>query len=212
MFIGLFLSYFLLFSLFLIATILPKLNVSRELTRKIVHIGISNWYLIAMCYFDNLIAIIPPITFTILNYLSYRFNIVKGIERENKKELGTIFYPLALVILVLFSYGKLQKPYIGAIGALVLGYGDGLATIIGKRFGKVKLYKNKTLIGSFSMFIISFVTTFILLIIYNPVNIIVFSIIVAFTGTICELISSKGFDNLTVPLISSFIYYLLIII
>ncbi len=207
---GLFLSYLLLFLMFLIAIVLPRFKIKDNITRKIVHIGISNWWIIAMIFFDDYsIALIPPVSFLILNYLSYRFNIVKSIERNDKKELGTIYYPLTLIILVLFTFGYLKKPYIGAIGVLIMGYGDGGATIFGQIFGKTKIYKKKTYIGSLAMFIISSITIFILLSIYNPSHILLFSYTIALVATILELFSYKGIDNLTVPLFSSFLYYIL---
>ncbi|HEY8364604.1 MAG TPA: hypothetical protein VIK84_03445 [Haloplasmataceae bacterium] len=207
--LGLFLSYLLLVLLFIIALILPK-YVNKEFTRKIIHIGISNWYFIVLYIFDNyIIALIAPITFTFLNYLSFRYNLVKGIERENKKDLGTIYYPLSLIILVIFSCLCLQKPYIGAIGTFILGYGDGLATITGKLWGKKKLYKRKTYIGSMTMFIVSFIIMIIILSVYQPNQIILLSFLVAIGATLLELFSSKGFDNLTVPIGSSLLYYIL---
>lgn len=213
MFTGLLLSYSLLFALFLLAILLPKFNVKNELTRKIIHIGISNWYFIAMIYFDNyLVAIIPPLSFIFLNYLSYRYKLIEGIERQNKKDLGTIYYPISLFLLVLFSFGVINKPYIGLIGTLILGYGDGIASIIGEKFGKTKIYKNKSYIGSLTMFIISFFTTFILLTLFNPINKFFYSLIIAFSATIIEIFSSQGTDNLTVPLTSSLLYYLLTLI
>ncbi|QVK16869.1 hypothetical protein KHQ81_08090 [Mycoplasmatota bacterium] len=161
---------------------------------------------------DVYIALIPPISFVILNFLSYRYHLVSGIERDDKKELGTLYYPISLVVLVLFTFGYINKPYIGAIGVMIMGYGDGIATIIGYKFGKKKLFKNKTYLGSMTMFIISFLTTFILLWIFNPLHLFIYSFIIAITATIAEGLSCKGLDNLTVPLFTTFIYYLLITI
>jgi len=196
--------------MFLLSILLPKYHISVEMTRKVIHIAISNWWLIAMIFFTNtFIALIPPISFLILNYFSYHYNIVTGIERVDKQELGTIYYPLSLIILIIFTFGYLQIPYIGAIGILIMGYGDGIATIMGYHFGKKKLYKNKTYVGSISMFIISFITTFILLWIFNPIHLLLYSFTIAIVATLAELFSSKGFDNLSVPLSTTLIYFLL---
>lgn len=199
--------------MFMIATLLPKYQISKELTRQIIHIGIANWWIIAMIFFkDVYIALIPPVSFVILNYLSYRYHLVSGIEREDKHELGTIYYPISLILLVIFSFGYLHLPYLGAIGVMIMGYGDGITTIIGYQYGKKKIYKNKTYLGSMTMFIISFLTTFILLWIFNPINLFLYSFIIATTATIAEVLSCKGLDNLTVPLFTTLVYYLLITI
>ncbi len=210
---GLLISYILLFIMFIIAIIFPIFPLRNETIRKLVHIGMSNWWIIALLFFDNYFyALIPPFTFIILNYLSYRFNLIKSIERKDKSDLGTIYYPLSFFILILFSYTYLHLPYIGALGGLIMGYGDGIATIIGIRYGKKKLYKKKSIIGSISMFIISYIIVFIILFLYNPIHIVLFSFIIALLATIFELFSSRGIDNLTVPLLSALVYYCLLLI
>lgn len=205
--IGLFLSYLLLFICFIIAEVFQRFNVPKEITRKTVHIMISNWWIIALVYLDNYYALIPPLTFLGLNYLSYRFKLVKGIERDDPKQLGTLFYPLAMILLVLFGISQ-HKLYIGAIGGLILGYSDGLATIVGLTFGKHKIYRDKSYIGTSTMFIMSFTVTFIILLIYQQNFVFLASLIVAIAATFNELfITDHGTDNLSVPLLSSLVYY-----
>ncbi len=206
--LGLLLSYILLFICFIIALILPKLKVPKEITRKVVHIMISNWWIIALIYLNNYFALIPPITFLGLNYLSYKYKLVKGIERDDPKQLGTIFYPLAMILLVLFGISQ-HKLYIGAIGGLILGYSDGLATVFGVTLGKRKLYRDKTYVGSITMLVMSFMVTFIILNLYHQEYILLGSLVVAFSATFNELfITDHGIDNLSVPLLSSIVYYL----
>ena len=46
----------------------------------------------------------------------------------------------------------------------------------------------------------------------HPVNVVVYSLILAIVATILEVFSPYGFDNLTVPLGTSLLYYLLVIL
>jgi phytol kinase len=205
---GLILSYSLVGLILILSLLLAKINTKQEYNRKFIHISISHWWIIAMLYFESVfIASIPPITFLFANILSRRYNLIKPMERKHDRDLGTIYYPLSLLILTIFSFGYLKTPYIGSIGIFILGYGDGLAAVIGKRYGRFKLHRNKSLAGSLTMFTVTFLVMLILLSIFNPIHILAFSLIIALIATLLELYSPYGTDNLTVPIITTFIYY-----
>jgi phytol kinase len=204
---------FILVIIFL-STLLNKTRIlSEEGSRKFIHIGVGNWWIIAMLFFNNVVyAAIVPCIFIVLNYLSYRFKIVKAMEREHDKSLGTIYYPVSLLIMVIFTFGIIHQPYIGAIGIFIMAYGDGLASVFGKMIPSVRLYGNKTLAGSLTMFIVSVIVTATILIIFHPVMVVESALIVGLCATLLELFSKKGLDNITVPLGSSLIFYLLTLI
>ncbi|PKK86995.1 MAG: hypothetical protein CVV63_02615 [Tenericutes bacterium HGW-Tenericutes-8] len=212
--LGLVLSYVLVFVIIGLSTILQKKGVlGDEGARKFIHIGVANWWVLAMFTFDNVwYAIIPPITFIILNYYSYKTNLIKSMERSGNGNLGTVYFPISLLILVILTFGVTFEPLIGAIGILTLGYGDGLAAVIGSKFGKRKLIYGKSVEGSLTMLAATFVVTFILLA-FNfsiPISLAV-ALVLAISATMIELYTPKGLDNLTVPLLTSLIYYLIFI-
>lgn len=211
-------SYVLIFLIIGISTILQKKNiVGDEGARKFIHIGVSNWWILAMFFFkgDDAVwyAMIAPFTFIILNYLSYRLNLLKAMERGGKGNLGTVYFPISLLILVALTFGVLDNPFIGAVGILVMGYGDGLAAVIGKKFGKKKLAFDKSLEGSLTMFIASFIVVFAVAMFTQSVLIsLLLAMGVAAFATLIELVTPKGLDNLSVPLGSSLIFYILLLI
>lgn len=216
---GLILSYALIFLVIGISTSLQSKGILKEEgSRKLIHIGVSNWWIIAMIFFEgeNAIwfAMIPPITFIFLNYLSYRLNLLKAMERQEKDSLGTVYFPISLLILVIITYGILGREYayIGGIGVLIMGYGDGLAAVIGTTYGKHKLPNGKSIEGSLAMFFSSFIVAAILLYISSISGFIYYALGVAFIATLIEYFTPHGFDNLTVPLGSSLVYYLLSLI
>ncbi len=216
---GLILSYVLIFLIIGISTFLQSKGVLKEEgSRKFIHIGVANWWILAMIFFEgeNAIwfAMIPPITFIFLNYLSYRLNLLKAMERNGKGSLGTVYFPISLLILVIFTYGILGKEYayIGGIGILIMGYGDGLAAVIGTSYGKHKLPNGKSIEGSLTMFITSFIVATLLLALSSVSGYIFYAFGVAVIATLVEYFTTKGLDNLTVPLASSFFYYLLSLI
>jgi phytol kinase len=213
--IGIIVSFVFTFSIIGISTILTKQKVlSGEDSRKFVHIGVSNWWIIAMIFFNNpLYASIAPICFVILNYISYKKGMFKVMEGErSKKDLGTVYFAISLLILTIFTFSKGSHPYIGALGVLIMGYGDGFAAVFGTKYTKhsFKIWNNnKTPSGTCAMFIFSFMTAFIVLKIYSPVSALPISVVLALAATIIEIFSPLGLDNLSVPLLTTYIYTLI---
>lgn len=90
----------------------------KEASRKFIHILLSNWWLIAMAFFDNIVfALIPPIAFVVINYISYKWDIIKVMERDEAKKdgLGTVYFAFSLIPLVVLSWGLTKNPLIGLV-------------------------------------------------------------------------------------------------
>ena len=206
-FLGIIVSYLYIGLVIIGAKIFEKRG--KEASRKFIHIMLGNWWIIAMYFFTNIwFAIFVPATFVVINYLSYKKDIIKVMERDEQDGLGTVYYAIALLVLAIISFGIFKNPALGLVPTLVMAYGDGLAAVIGKKI-KSKKYKlgetKKSFAGSLTMFIIS---TFLIgaYIAYNlgptfwlgshwPVV----ACLAGFAITALEAISGKGWDNITVP-------------
>ncbi|NTV02900.1 MAG: phosphatidate cytidylyltransferase [Chlorobiaceae bacterium] len=126
---------------------------------------------------------------------------VKTMTRTgDKRELlkGTLYFVVVAMICGTLFY----KQFNGVLAMAVLGWGDGLAPIIGTRFGKMryKLVCDKSVEGSLAFFVGSFAAGlfFVRLIVpeaYDPVRI----GIIALACTIIEGLSPKEVDNLLIP-------------
>jgi phytol kinase len=187
-------------------------RIHHQVSRKIIHIAISNWWLIAMIFFDHVIyAAIIPTVFLILNIASFELSILPEMDASTDQGYGVIYYPLSLLILVIFSFGIIKAPYIGLIGILILGYGDGLAALMGMWFGKKKTILTKTVIGSVTMFLVSLLITTTIVVLYNTPNKIWMLLIIPILATMLELYGTKGIDNLSVPIVTSLTFFLLLL-
>lgn len=177
-----------------------------EASRKFIHIMLGNWWFIAMYFFTNVwFAIFVPITFVIINYVSYKQDLIKVMERKNQDGLGTVYYAVSLFILAIVSFGIYQKPILGLIPNVIMAYGDGFAAVVGKCI-KSKTYKagetQKSIAGSITMFIISliFITIFLTTrYTFELWQIVLIGIVMSGIVTIIEAISVKGIDNISVP-------------
>lgn len=185
-----------------------------EIIRKIVHIGTGNVILLAWWLdIPASIGIAASILASAFTLLSYRFPIFPGINSVGRKSLGTFFYSVSIGILVGWFW-YLEQPFYAAIGILIMAWGDGLAALVGQRFGKHKynvLGGQKSLEGSLTMTLVSFIISILILqsVQGNNWQTWLISIVVAFVATGLEAISILGIDNLTVPLGSAALAFVL---
>jgi len=84
---------------------------------------------------------------------------------------------------------------IGLVSMLVLGWGDGLAALVGRYTKGPMLRPNKSVSGALAMFGASLIVGLVLL------DSIVLSVVIALVATAAEVCTPKGFDNLTVALL-----------
>ncbi len=206
--IGILVSYLYIVLVIIGARIFEKKG--KEASRKFIHIMLGNWWFIAMYYFTNVwFAAFVPATFIIINYISYKKDIIKVMERDQQDGLGTVYYAISLLILVIVSFGIYKMPSLGLIPNLVMAYGDGFAGLLG-RLIKSKKYKlsdsKKSVAGSITMFIISTILIGGYLAFWHPTEFWatthwpLVSALIGFAITAIEAVSVKGTDNITVPL------------
>ena len=207
-YIGILVSYVYIALVIIGAKIFKKKG--KEASRKFIHIMLGNWWFIAMYYFTNVwFAAFVPATFVIINYISYKKDLIKVMERDVQDGLGTVYYAISLLILVIVSFGVYKEPSLGLIPNLVMAYGDGLAGLLGRMI-KSKRYKlsdtKKSVAGSITMFVIStlLIGGYLLYwhkeIFWSTPHWPLVAVLIGFAITAIEAISEKGTDNITVPL------------
>ncbi|MBW4624679.1 MAG: phosphatidate cytidylyltransferase [Brasilonema octagenarum HA4186-MV1] len=110
--------------------------------------------------------------------------------------------PLYFVIVATLCGTLLYKTFPGIVAMTTLGWGDGVAPIIGSKYGKLKytILSNKSWEGSISMFVFAFAASvfFVWLIIPSQLNIMRI-LLLAFIATVVEGCSPKEIDNILIP-------------
>ncbi|BAZ31811.1 phosphatidate cytidylyltransferase [Cylindrospermum sp. NIES-4074] len=189
-------------------------NSDPEIVRKIVHIGTGHVILLAWWLdIPAFVGITASILASAITLLSYILPILPGINSVGRRSLGTFFYAVSVGILVAWFW-HLQQPQYAALGIMIMAWGDGLAALIGQRFGKHK-YKifgaQKSWEGSLTMTAISYIVSSLILLGTqgNIWQTWVISLLVAVIATALEAISFLGIDNLTVPLGSAALAFIL---
>lgn len=198
--------------------------ISSRLSRKIIHTGTGPLFVMCWILFNpspesRYLAALVPALFT-LQFLLIGLGIVKdqasvdamsrtGNPREILK--GPLFYGIIFVLLtIIFWY---DTP-VGIIALMVLCGGDGLADIIGRRFGSKKLpwNQNKSILGSLGMFLGSWVFAlamigyFILFGVFST-PLVTYLLPITVISVVCTLVETIPFyelDNLTITVAAVF--------
>ena len=196
------------------------LRWSPEVTRKLVHIATG----ILICFAPQLFqsgipAILLAIIFIVVNYAAIRLGLLKGMHGTNRRSYGTVYYPLSFLILVLLFWDSF--PQIITISILVLALSDAAAAIVGENISVPHIYNltsdRKSIEGSIAMFVTTFIVVGALLFasaqldvypafnLNRPAMIVLIALSSSLFATAWEAISSKGLDNLTIPLSVAFV-------
>jgi phytol kinase len=219
--LGLIASYVFVFGFIGVATLLMRRHVlPPSATRKVIHIGVAHWWLIAMVTMnDPWVASVGPFTFIAINALALRLKLLPAMdEGSDRRNLGTIYFPITLLVLVNLCWRGVMPIWVGGIAALVLGWGDGLAALVGEaaagagvRIWGEKWGGRKSLAGSVVMFAASFAVTLVFTLIFNTRfgglgSALGVSVVVGAAAAAVELLTPLGLDNLTVPLAVAGLY------
>ncbi|MBN2501018.1 MAG: phosphatidate cytidylyltransferase [Anaerolineales bacterium] len=192
--------------------------ISSRLSRKIIHMGtgpiyVLCWLLFKDVYASRFLAALVPLVITV-QFVLVGFGVIKddaavqamsrsGDPREILR--GPTFYGIIFVVATIFYW--LDNP-IGMVALMLMCGGDGLADIIGRRWGTVKLpwSEDKSWVGSAGMlvggwlFAVGIVWAFIAAGQFAaPLSAYLLPItIIAVIGTVVESVPIRDVDNITV--------------
>ena len=193
--------------------LLKKFKVSENTTRRIVHISVGLMVSTSPFLFQNFYpAIVLAVIFITLNWLALIKEKAQGMHSTERKSFGTVYFPVSFLILVLLYWNS--NITILILGMLLMTISDPIASFVGEsRLGGKTFFpwKDKKSIGGTSaVFISNFLLIVILLPIlsttnFETIDLLLIALIVGIVGTISEIISKEGTDNLTLPLFSALI-------
>lgn len=176
------------------------LNKHPNISRKFLHIMVGNILFILPLFQSRwVMALLTAAPFILLTFLISPYSPLKIKDRISSSGhgLGLVYYAISWTVLALLFF---DQPWIIAVGIAAMSYGDGMASLIGMKYGKIKynaLGDTKSLEGSLTMFVVLIVALSVVLLYYSvPFQPLVI-VCVALVATILEGITPKGLDNLT---------------
>lgn len=202
----------LLVLIFGYAEFLYKRQVAVHLTRKVVHIG-GGIVTALLPFFVNLeTVIILGIGFFLLLALSKWKNLLNSIHKVDNDSVGALLFVPSLTLVAIIFWPI--NPLIFQGSALVLGLSDGIAGIIGTKYGRKEysITGKKTIEGSLTFFIITVFIMFCILYISGRTSLVMNNGTLFVLGsslllTIIESAFGKGWDNLFIPIVTALILY-----
>lgn len=191
-------------------------------TRKLVHIGTGPLFLLCWPFFSTawqgrwFAALVPASltgVFALIGLgLLKKADFVAAMSRTgDPRELlrGPLMYGLVFVVVTLVFW---TKSPVGVVMLMLLCGGDGLADVIGRRFGRVKLpgQAAKSWAGSFGFFVGGAVLTLTYLALFNAFGFVALDLRAAslpvlgitLAATLVEAYTPADLDNLTVPAVA----------
>jgi phytol kinase len=202
--------------------------IDSRTSRKLIHIGtgpifVLCWLMYPDVWVSRWLAALVPLLITVQFALVGLGVIkdeaaVKAMSRTgDRREIlrGPLFYGIMFVVITLIYW---KDSLIGIPALMMLCGGDGIADIVGRRVISPKLpwSPEKSVAGSLSVFIGGWLMTILVFSIYvwfgafsGPMSRFLLPLTwIALGATVVESLSFKDVDNLTVPLTSILIGYL----
>jgi phytol kinase len=201
--------------------------------RKFIHIMIGNivfiWWVFESNWVMSLLAAAPFVP--ILLFFAEEGEKIKephnSVEQGIKSsilaeasgdghKLGLVYYAISWSILAFFLFNNLLA---ASIGIVAMAYGDGMGGVLGKRFGKHRIHKKKTLEGTLAVLFFSFLATIVVIAFYGMLTAdglypgkyiaapMAFAIAlgVGVYVALAELLTPGEYDNLVIPLTTAFV-------
>lgn len=181
-----------------------KVSSLKELLRKGIHIS-SSITAISLIYFDKLITAAALITLGIVYTICELFR-QKGYEvplitkvtsaaSRARDEGHFVLGPLALVVGLLLTVIIFDNT-ISICGIFALAFGDGVASLVGRLFGRIPIpfTFGKTVEGSLACFFAIFTTIFFYCHSCNN------AFVMAITAMAIEALPLGDFDNIAIPI------------
>jgi len=180
-----------------------KFKWKAEYTRKLVHIGTGLLTLLFPIFIKEINGVaFLCFSFILILFLSIKYDLLKSINGVDRKTLGSILYPI-IVFVTYWVYQQQGHLIYFYAPILTLAIADPMAALVGKRWQKGEYYilgNKKTAIGSFAFFLTALIINFGLFTWFEIPNSYLTCILIASASTIMEGVSTKGYDNLTIPL------------
>lgn len=193
--------------------------IDEKLSRKIIHIGTGPLFVLCWVFFSEaeparyLAALVPAaITgqfFAVGMGLMKDEAAVKAMSRTgNPREIlrGPLYYGIVFVIATVLFW---RNSAIGMMALMLMCGGDGLADVIGRRFGTAKLpwSDHKSWAGSAAMFMGGFAFGLAFILLFQALGFftlpplgltVLYMAIIAAAATAVEAIPARDIDNITI--------------
>lgn len=210
---------FLFLSIFLLLVGISHLlyryfRISPENSRKFLHVsgGLLALFLPLFFLSKLVVLLLCGLAFLLLLF-TYIKNWLPSVHKTIRRSIGSVIFPVPVYICFAVAINK-DDDLLFYLPVSFLTISDTVAEWAGRKWGHHSLplmQGQKTIIGSLGFALSSLLIAMLWGVIFHlgPGQVMIMTMLTAFIATVTELISTKGWDNLTVPLITLGILLLL---
>ena len=190
------------------------LSYKHEVYRKIVHIttgiltiGIGLW--VERMYGIEIVKALLLVALLLSLFMEYfrmemKFNVFILPFMQRKREIGKLHATTHTLIGALIAVAFFDR-FVALAAIAMFFFGDAAAALVGRKFGKMKLWRKKSVSGSLSMFVVSLVIGIWLL----PFGV---GAAMAATATLVEIMVEEIDDSLVIILFGGFVGHVLLLL
>ncbi len=186
----------------LLSLFLYKLGVPKKYTRKVVHILVGfEWVFLYSFLGGGIHFLAVCLIFTVLLIAAYFGKLMPMISSDDDNSPGTVYYGIAMtgVAVVGCFLPDIMLPF--GVAIFCTSIGDGMAGLLGQLISKnnLRIYKNKTLVGTLANLVMSFLSVFVMNLVFPALGLQVWQmLVIALVSTLLELVVGLGLDNIVV--------------
>jgi phytol kinase len=175
-----------------------------EVSRKFIHITIGSFVAFWPLYLTWQQIELLSLAFVVVVLLSQQFNVFRAIHSVQRPTWGEIFFGLSVGLVAVTTH----NPAIYAVALLHMSLADGLAAIVGVKYGASNAYQlfghRKSIAGTMAFAIVS---TLILVAFswHQDIGFHLSFVPLILGAAIIENFAVRGLDNLAIPLLVAFV-------
>lgn len=175
-------------------------GVDTEYTRKFVHVTVGSFVAFWPLFLTQAEIVGLSAAFVVVVSTSNYFQIFKAMHSVQRPTWGEVFFAISVGALAFVAHSG----WIYLAALLHMSLADGLAAIIGTKFGRRTRYHvfshPKSVVGSLTFF----TTSLAILVgyaVFTPNDFSLWFLAIAAGATLLENLAIRGFDNLLVPVL-----------
>lgn len=189
------------FSLIAVSEILWRnRDIDPEYTRKFIHISVGSFVAFWPLFLTRDEIVLLSGAFVLVVAISSHFNVFRAIHSVQRPTWGEVFFALSVGVLAYVA----QSGWVYLAALLHMSLADGLAAIVGTKFGRRTRYyvfgHPKSAVGTLTFIVVS-ALIFAGFFKFTPNPFTLWFIPITLTAAFIENIAVRGLDNLLVPLL-----------
>ncbi len=192
--------------------VIYRAGADKRYSRKAVHILVGGeWFILYHFLGAGLHSLIICLSFIPILSVFHFFRLTPMMSSDSDNAPGTVYFAVAMSLLAAAAFAdeRFMLPF--GVAVMCTSVGDGAAGIVGQAIGNKGpiLFGKKTLLGSVACFLFSLLSVALFASAYGMSLSLLQCAAICLFAAEAELITGRGLDNISVPVLSGVLAYFL---